>query len=141
MATLTFVWVIIATDGVSDKIRDLVDSGYFSEAKSIDIHLKAVSDKIQSLVNEKGGDIKISTYDRQVLELPISVAEELPLILAGYRQVFGSMMSVGMGLDMNEAALAVKKSTYTNDIEMYDPKDDTYKQLQKTLRLKTSEML
>lgn len=133
MSTQTSIWTMIATDGVSDKIRDLVDSGYFAEAQDLDHHLKAISDKINHLVGERGGSVKLSTYDRIVLELPITVAEELPLILAGYRQVFGSLMSVGMGLDLREAALSAKKSTFTNDIEMYDPNDETYKELKKTL--------
>jgi hypothetical protein len=135
MSTQTTVWVLIATDGVSDKVRNLVDSGYFSEAKDLDFHLKHISEKISSLINEKGGSIALSTYDRQVLQVPITVAEELPLIVAGYKEVFGSMMSVGMGLDLREASLAAKKSTFTNDIELYDPKDESYKELRKTLQI------
>jgi len=135
MSTQTSVWIMIATDGVSNKIKDLVDSGYFVEAHDLDYHLKAVADKLNKLVGEKGGSVKLSTYDRQVLELPITVAEELPLILAGYRQVFGPLMAVGMGLDLREAALASKKSVFSNDIELYDPKDESYKVLVKTLEL------
>jgi hypothetical protein len=135
MSTQTSIWTMIATDGVSDKIRDLVDSGYFAEAQDLDFHLKSITEKLKLLVGERGGSVKLSIYDRQVLELPITVAEELPLILAGYRQVFGSLMSVGMGLDLNEAAWAAKKSTFTNDIEMYDPKDESYKDLKKALNI------
>src|ERR1017187_8672119 len=108
MSTQTTVWVMICTDGVADKVRDLVDSGYFAEAKGLDFHLKHISEKISSLINEKGGSIALSTYDRQVMQLPITVAEELPLIVAGYKEVFGSMMSVGMGLDLRQAFLAAK---------------------------------
>lgn len=135
MSTQTSVWIMIATDGVSDKIRDLVDSGYFAEAKDLDYQLKSISEKLDRLVGEKGGNVKLSTYDRQVLELPVTIAEELPLILAGYRQVFGSLMSVGIGLDLREAAIAARKSTLTNDIEMYDPADESFRDLAKTLQI------
>ncbi len=135
MSTQTSVWVMILTDGVSDKIRDLVDSGYYAEARDLDFHLKSISEKLNALVGERGGSVKISIYDRQVLELPVSVAEDMPMILAGYRQVFGPLMSVGIGLDINEAAIAAKKSTFTNDIEMYDPADESFKQIRKTLQL------
>jgi hypothetical protein len=135
MSTQTTVWVLIATDGVADKVRDLVDSGYFSEAKDLDYHLKNVCEKISALVNEKGGSIALSTYDRQVLQLPITVAEELPVILAGFKEVFGALMSVGMGLDLREASIAAKKSTFTNDIELYDPKDESYKEFRKSLQI------
>ncbi len=135
MATQTTVWVMIVTDGVSEKISDLIDSGYFAEAMDLDSQLKAVTAKLKSLVGERGGEIHLSTYSRQVLALPVTLAEEMPLILAGYRKVFGMLMAVGMGLDLREAALAAKKSVFTNDIELYDPKDESYDQLKKTLQI------
>ena len=134
MSTQTSVWVMIATDGVADKIRDLVDSGYFAEAKDLDYHLKSITDKINALVNDRGGSVKLSIYDRQVIEMPVTVAEELPLILSGYREVFGSLMAVGMGMDLKEASTAAKKATFTNQIELYDPKDESFA-LYKTLQL------
>lgn len=135
MSTQTTVWTMIITDGVSDKIRDLIDSGYIQEAQDLDFQLKSITDKMNKLIGERGGAVKLSTYDRQILELPVTVAEELPLILAGYKQVFGALMSVGMGLDIREAALAAKKSMYTNDIELYDPKDESYADIKKNLQL------
>jgi hypothetical protein len=45
-----------------------------------------------------------------------------------------------MGLDLREAFLAAKKSMFTNDIELYDPKDDSYKDLRKTLQLEDDTM-
>jgi hypothetical protein len=125
---------MIATDGVADKIRDLVDSGYFAEAKDLDYHLKSITEKISALINDRGGSVKLSIYDRQVMEMPVTVAEELPLIIAGYREVFGSLMAVGMGMDLKEASTAAKKATFTNQIELYDPKDESFA-LYKTLQL------
>jgi len=135
MSTQTSVWVMIATDSVADKIRDLVDSGYFAEAKDLDYHLKAISEKISKLISDKGGSVKLSIYDRQIIELPVTIAEELPLIVAGYREVFGSLMAVGMGMDLKEASVAAQKATFTNQIELYDPKDESYSSLNKTLQL------
>lgn len=135
MSTQTSVWVLIITESVSDKIKNLVDSGSFAEAKDLDFNIQSLTQKVNALINEKGGSVSLSIYDRQVLELPITVAEELPLILVGYRQVFGSMMSVGIGLDLREASLAAQKSSLSNDIEMYDPKDESYQGLSKTLEI------
>ena len=139
MSTQTTVWVMIQTDGVSEKISDLIDSGYFAEAQDLDWQLRSVSDKLNKLIGERGGSVKLSTYNRQVIELPVTVAEELPLILASYRKVFGMLMAVGMGLDMREASLAAKKSVYTNDIELYDPKDESYQEMKKNLQLENED--
>jgi hypothetical protein len=131
---------MIVSDGVCDKMRDLVDSGYFAEAKDLDYNLKSLSDKVSHLIEERGGSVKLSTYDRQVLEMPVTVAEELPLIINGYREIFGALMSVGMGLTLREASLAAKKATFSNDIEMYDPKDESFAQLTKTLQIEDEVM-
>lgn len=135
MSTQTTVWVMITTDGVSEKISDLIDSGYFAEAQDLDWQLKSVVQKLQSLIGERGGQIHLSTYSRQVIELPVTLAQELPLILAGYRKVFGMLMAVGMGLDLREASLAAKKSVFSNDIELYDPKDEAYEHIKKNLQI------
>lgn len=139
MSTQSTVWVMILTDGVSEKISNLIDSGYLAEAQDLDYQLKSVADKLNKLIGERGGQVVLTTYNRQVLQMPVTVAEDLPLILASYRKVFGTLMSVGMGLDLREASLAAQKSVYTNDIELYDPKDESYHEIKKNLQIENDD--
>lgn len=120
------VFVMVALEGVSQKISDLIDAGYFAEAKDLDYQIWSFRDKVKSLVAEKDGRYLISTYEKHVLELPPSVAEHFPLILDGYKKVFGDKVSVGIGLSIQEAKKACDKSNYSGEIELFDPKDPFY---------------
>lgn len=141
MSTQTSVWVVIAADGAADKLRQLVDSGNFAEAKKIDSDIKSISEKIKQLVQEKGGSLLISTYDRQVLDLPATVAEEMPLILSGYKNSFGSLIAAGIGLNLREASIAAKKSAFTGHIELFDPQDESFKEITKTENLQLEDII
>jgi hypothetical protein len=105
MATQS-IWIIIAADEALDKQREQIDAGYFAEAKDTEFQLQSVAEKLKSLISEKGGQLHISTLDRQVLEVPLSVAEELPSVLAGFKEFFRGKMAVGMGLSLREAGKA-----------------------------------
>jgi hypothetical protein len=135
VSTQSSVWCVVNSDGVQDKINEMIDAGMFFEATSLNDQLFAISDKINSLISERGGTVRLTTYSRQVLEMPVTVAEELPLILAGYKDVFTTKMSVGMGLTPNEAVMAAKKSVLTNQIELFDPEDSFIKEMKKSIEI------
>lgn len=127
MGSKNSVWIVIAADEVSDRARELVDKGAFAEAKDIDYQLKSIAEQLKSFAQEKGGSLLIATYDRFVLEAPITVAEILPNIISGYKSTLGSRLAVGIGMDLLEASKAARKSTISGDIELYDPTDDSFK--------------
>lgn len=123
MANQNTVWVVISTDSVIDRIRSLIDSGFFGEAQSLHNRLVSVAEDLNRMLQQRGGSVRLSTYDRTVLEMSISVAEDLPQILLAYKDFFSDRMSVGIGFDLSEASKAAEKSSVTGDIELYDPND------------------
>lgn len=129
------VYILIALEGVSKKICEYVDAGYFTEAQDLDSKIWALKDKVKSLISQHGGQYLLSTYERHVLHLPITVAEELPLILKGYKDTFSDRMAVGIGLTMSEAVRACEKSYFTGDIEMFDPEDKSYEEVKKNIEI------
>jgi hypothetical protein len=125
------VYILISLEDVSDKINSLIDAGYFEDAKSLDYQIWSLIDKVKSIVIERGGEVLLSTYERQVLLLPISIAENLPFLIDGYKSLFGQKMKVGIGLTLIEAKKASDLSGYTGNIEMYDPEQQEYQEMQK----------
>lgn len=126
------VYILICLEGVSDKISGLIDAGYFGEAKNLDYNIWSLKDKIKSLISTRGGEYLLGTYERHVLYLPLSIAENLPLLLEGYKNVFGDRMYVGIGLTLPEAKKATDLSMVTGKIEMYDPEEEAYQDLGKS---------
>jgi hypothetical protein len=125
MSTQNTVWVVINCQQVTDRIRSLLDGAYFSEATKMSNDIKSFSNKIENLVSTKGGHLYVLLDDRQVMEIPLTVAEELPNIIEGYRNAFRSNLACGLGLTFDEAIRAVQKSLNTGEIEMHDPSSDT----------------
>lgn len=115
------IWVVISCEIVYSKLRELVDAGEYEQASQLQYALMALMEKIKSLVQSRGGSLLLNMYDRQVLMMSSSVAEDLPNILAGYQEIFGKNMAVGIGLDLKEASWAVKQSKGSGEIEFYAP--------------------
>lgn len=126
--TTNSVWVVISADDAVDKLRDLIDKGYFTESQGLIYELQAMCDKVKKLVEAQGGELIFNAYERIVLEVPITVAEQMPNILEGYKQFFGTKLACGIGLTFAEASAASRKSAYSNEIELFDPKDPSFKQ-------------
>ena len=138
MGTENKIWVVISSQNVSQKINDLVDAGYFAEARDLDYQLKSINDKVKSFISERGGVIHLTTYEKIILELPYSIAEDLPnTVLIGYKQFFGGLMATGLGLDLREAILASKKSMVSGNIEMYDLEDESMQEFRKSLEIES----
>lgn len=121
------IWIVVNCDKASDKLRDNIDHGNFAEANAIKYQADALAEKLKSMLSAKAGTLHVATQDRLVLEVPMSIAEDIPNVLEGYSQFFGSLMSVGMGMDFSEASAAALKATHTGDIELFDPADESFK--------------
>ena len=116
------IYIIVASDEVYNKIVQAIDVGNFEMASKFHYMYKSLIEKLKSTVNLRAGHILLDLYNRQVFMVPISLAEEFPKILEGYREVFGSKLAAGFGLDLKEAALACRKSKASGRIEFYDEK-------------------
>jgi hypothetical protein len=114
----------LACDAAVDVIRDAVDGGRFEQARELAYKIKGLSQKLKSTVQEKGGHLHFFILDRQVLEVPESVAETLPNILSDYTQELH--VFVGMGMTFREAAMACRASKLSGEIEMYDATDPRF---------------
>jgi len=121
------IWVVVNLDGASDKLKDNIDHGSFSEANALKYQMDSLAEKLKSMVSAKAGTVHIAMPDRVVLEVPMSVAEDIPNSLEGYKQFFGSLIAVGMGMDLSEAAAAASKSVNSGEIELFDPSDESFK--------------
>jgi len=121
------IWIVVNCDKASDKLRDNIDHGNFAEANALKYQTDALAEKLKSMLASKAGTLHIATQDRLVLEVPMSIAEDIPNVLEGYSQFFGSLMSVGMGMDFSEASTASLKATHSGEIELFDPADESFK--------------
>ena len=129
MPTQNTVWIVIACDEVTDKLRGWLDNGHFEDAVKYAQLIHDFCDKIQKFAQEKGGHLYVSLYDRQIMELPASAADQLPYIIEGYKEDLGrDKIAVGIGLDYMEAARAAQHSRTTGEIELFTPGETpTYK--------------
>lgn len=117
------IFVVISCQGVADAIRDAIDHGRFAEARSLSYKANGLSRKLASAVQERGGHLQMFTYDRQVMEVPSTVAEDMPQYLDPYVKDMPGMVAAGLGLTFREAVAAMKASEISGEIEMYDPED------------------
>ena len=120
------VFVVISCQGVTDAIRDAVDQGQFNDARALSYKTTGLARKLASQVQEKGGHLTVFIPERQVMEVPSSVAEDMPSYIEPYMQELPGMVAVGMGLTFGEAVMAMKTSLISGEIEMYDPKDSKF---------------
>ncbi|MGH7240772.1 MAG: hypothetical protein ACREGB_00570 [Candidatus Saccharimonadales bacterium] len=139
MSTQSTVWIVISCEEVADKLRQKLDGGFFSEAMHISEQIKSFLEKISKEVETRGGSLYVNLPDRQVLEMPITVAEELPNIIEGYTANMGHV-SVGVGLTFSEASMANQKSRYSHEIELYEP-GETYKSAQDDNSMLDNELM
>jgi hypothetical protein len=81
MATTNTVWVVIFCDQVTDRLRSFFDKGHLSEANLYTQKIHAFTNKIKTFTQEKGGTLYVCLPERQILEVPITVAKEMPYFL------------------------------------------------------------
>lgn len=121
MSAQNVVWVVISCDQVAEHIKSMLDRGFFPDAQRLSDSLKEFMAKVTKEAQAKGGHVYVSLYERAVMEIPITFAEELPNIIEGFKAIVGSHIAVGLGMTFDEAAISAQKSIYTGEIELYDP--------------------
>jgi hypothetical protein len=128
MPTTNSVWISISCEELSDRIKEKIDRGLFEDAQSMSYAVTSFLDKISKFFQSKGGHLYINLIDRQIIETTDTVAEEIPNIIEGYKEILGNRVAVGLGLTFNEATLAMQMSRYSGEIELYDSTDPKFKQ-------------
>lgn len=113
------VWVVIDCEVVYTKLREYINHGFLAEANKFNYALESLRDKVKAMVMSRGGSLVLGLYDCHVLQIPDSVAEELPGILSFYQEVFVYTIAVGIGLDFEEASKAAQKSKQSREIEFF----------------------
>ena len=143
MDNLGTVWVVISASEAQSRLVEFIDNGRLAEAVGYSNALKSLIEKMKSFVQQYGGGIPIYLYERIVMQLPSSAAEQLPSIIKGYGEALSNKIAVGIGLTMDEASRAAKKSLYSGEIEMFDPEEqETFaKSGMKARRWKTDVVL
>ena len=117
------VWVVISASPSQQRLVELIDKGYLSEAVGISQALEGFIAKLKSHVQQHGGHMPIALYERVVMQLSMPAAEELPSILEGYQESLGKKVAAGIGMTFEEAAKAATKSLHSGDIELYNPEE------------------
>lgn len=125
MASQNTVWVIINCQPIVNAMRDRLDHGAFSEINSLLSYLKSFEEKLSSMAQAVGGHVYVMLYERIVLEIPITLAEQVPDMVKELKSKLGPEISCGIGLDYDEANRACQISAGTGRIEMYG--EDTQK--------------
>lgn len=135
MSTQNTVWVVISSQAIVDKIRESLDNGQFSRVNELTSYLKGFNDKLQSMVQQYGGHLYVALYERIVLEIPITVANQIPNLVMELKSHVGPQVACGIGLDFSEAARASQNSVSTGNIEMYGESDEVEKDEPEMLEL------
>ena len=145
MNNLGTVWVVISADEAHTRLVEFIDNGNLAEAVGYSSALNSLVDKMKKFVQQYGGNIPIHLYERIIMQVPSSAAEQLPAIISGYSEALNNKIAVGIGLTMHEASQAAKKSYYTGSIELFDPVDtegeDFYKSGMNPRRWKSDVIL
>lgn len=114
------VWVVISASEAKDRLVEMIDSGYLAEAVGFSNALNAMVEKMKSFVQQYGGSIPLHLYERIIMQVPSTAAEQIPKIISGYSDALNNKVAVGIGMTMQEASAAAQKSVYTGEIEMYE---------------------
>lgn len=118
---MSSLWVVISNEKAQQKLQSLIDNGHLEETYSLQYALRAFNEKVKSLVQEKGGHLHLLLYERVVMQVPETVAAQLPSIAEAYEEMFGEKIAVGVGMSFKEATSAAMASRQSEQIELYDP--------------------
>lgn len=127
MSNIGTIWVVISAAEAKDKLVEYIDSGYLAQAVGYSAALDKLIEKMKLSIQQYGGSIPLAMYERIIMQVPSSLAEQIPNIIAGYSESLNNKVAVGFGMTMEEASRAAQKSVYTGNIELYaHDKDNSF---------------
>jgi hypothetical protein len=128
------IWVVISAASVSRELTEAVDSGDIASSVRLSHALNGFIDKLKNFCQHNGGSLVLGLYERCILNLPVTAAEQIPMLVQEYSSDLKGKLCVGIGMNAHEAAAAAKLSAATDQIEMYDPaKAKSYQDMMKSI--------
>lgn len=125
MSSQNTVWVVINCQTIVDNLRERIDNGAFSEVNEAISFMKAFSAKLQSMVQQYGGHVYVMLYERVVIEMPITIADQVPGLVDELKKEVGPEVACGIGMDYEEAHKACLASQGSGNIELYGEDETT----------------
>jgi hypothetical protein len=116
------IFVIISLEGVNERIRSYIDKGYFNEAQKLSYEIEGFCDHVKSEFQKDGSTVYLLITDRIILECTLAMAETIPLLIDGLKELLkgDGKIACGFGYNMEEASKAMSRSRETLQIELYD---------------------
>jgi hypothetical protein len=121
------IWVVINQHEAKSFVEDR-DSLDFSSVKDAIASAKILASKIKTFVLSKGGYVFLETDFSLVAQVPHTSLEELENIIENYCGDSSRKVSVGLGVDFEDAKKAARKSQKTGCFEFYSKEDPFYKE-------------
>jgi hypothetical protein len=123
------VWLVIDTSQVAAKIDEYIEQGDFASANQLHSNIMSYGEHIKSLIISKmygDGKLIVQTDVKTVALLSPTQIKNLPILESIIDQNHGDA-GVGIGLTLQEAVMAAKKSLTTGQIELYDSQEEVFK--------------
>lgn len=118
------LWVVLSAKRVSERLAHMVDNGELASAISLSQAIDTFIGKLQNFCQLHGGAMPIAIYERVVMNLPVNAMEQVPELIKQYNRELHGYLFAGIGMNMSEATAASRMSSYTGDIELFDPRKD-----------------
>lgn len=115
------IWVVLNNQLAHQSLKHFVDNGQLSEAYNMSFIFKKLTEKFNLMAQQHGGHIHLLSDERIVVQIPTSIADQVPMIVAGYEEAFKKPIATGIGLTFEEATKAAQVALKSGKIEMYDP--------------------
>jgi hypothetical protein len=122
------VWCIVEVKDLDKKLDEAERNSAFDDVHKLAAIGEYVNEKIKSFVIEKGGAILMQRPETNIFNVSDNNLEELEYIVYGYEKSLNINLPFGMGLQLNEAKRAVKKSNITHYPEFFHKDDIFYKE-------------
>jgi hypothetical protein len=119
------IYVVVSAGKVADRLRSLIDRGLLDQCNKLSTELQSFYDLLKSFCQMHGGHLYVHLYERAVLEIPLSCADELVQYWDDFQLKFSERAAMGYGFSMAEAVKAMKRSLRTGEIELYDLEGNT----------------
>jgi hypothetical protein len=113
------VYIVLSCRQIGDKLSKLIDRGMMTEANRLSQNLKSFYDEVESFAQNCGGHLHLHLYEKSVLELPSTRADQMVEFSEEFEKRFHYKLAMGIGLSMLEASEAAERSESTGEIELY----------------------
>lgn len=112
--------MVVSAAKIAERLTSLIDRGLLDQTNKLSADLHSFYNTLKEFCQGHGGHLYLHLYERAVLEIPLSCADELTKYWDGFQEQFHGKAAMGFGFSMAEAAKAMQISMETGNIELYD---------------------